>query len=262
MMRRRGTLLVGLSLVLGLLAAWGANSWVSGRLGTDSANGPKSVVAAAMEIPYGTKIDARHLRMLEVPKDAVAQNAIYDMEEIIGMVSTVNVERGEMLNMTRLASHSKGSTLSALIDPNMRAITVRVDDVVGVAGFLLPGNRVDVLSSRINMRTKRATTQTILKNLKVLAVDQTASTEQDQPVIVRAVTLEVTPNQSETLVKARDEGKIQLTLRNPLEKHIAEAPKAATRAPVKAPARKRSRPTSSTVQVIRGTRVNNEKARI
>jgi len=262
MMRRRGTLLVGVSLVLGILAAWAANNWVAGRL-SDEDGSKKSVVAAAMEIPYGTKVDSRHLRMIQVPIDAVPNGSTTVMDDVIGMVSTVDIERGEILNTSRLAAHQQGSTLAALIDSNMRAITVRVDDVVGVAGFLLPGNHVDVLASRLDMRTKRATTQTILKNLKVLAVDQTASTEQDEPVIVRAVTLEMTPDQSEILVKAREEGTIQLTLRNPLEREVASTPPPAPRvaAPVRAPTREH-RPTSSTVQVIRGTSVNNEKARI
>jgi pilus assembly protein CpaB len=187
------------------------------------------------------------------------------MEDAVGMVSTTDIERGEMLSRSRLAEHEKGSTLAALIDPNKRAISVRVDDVVGVAGFLLPGNHVDVLASRIDIRTKRASTETILRNLKVLAVDQTASTDQDEPVIVRAVTLEMTPNQSETLVKAREEGTIQLTLRNPLEQEVAAAPAPVAPAvePVRAPVVSKPRaPQSSRIQVIRGTRVQNEKARI
>ena len=265
MMRRRGALLVGLSLFLGGLAAWGANSWVTGKLtGESAADGMVSVVAAGMEIPYGTKIKDRHLRMVELPPDVVSNGSIAVMDDVVGMVSTADIERGEILNLNRLAAHDQGSTLAALIVENMRAMTVRVDDVVGVAGFLLPGNRVDILSSRLDMRTKRATTQTILHNLKVLAVDQTASTDQDEPVIVRAVTLEMTPDQSEVLVKAKEEGTIQLTLRNPLEKAIAVTPQPATKvaAPRRAPVRAYSRPRSSTVQVIRGTTVNIEKAGI
>jgi pilus assembly protein CpaB len=254
--------------VLGLLAAWGANNWVKNRLdGESDRSGYVKVVAAALEITYGTKLDSRHLRLIELPSDAVPASAINNIDDVVGMVAMTNVERGEVLNQTRLAEHEKGSTLAALIDPSKRAITVRVDDVVGVAGFLLPGNHVDVLASRVDIRTKRATTETILRNLKVLAVDQTASTEQDEPVIVRAVTLEMTPNQSETLVKAREEGTIQLTLRNPLEQEVATAPPKPV-APaverVKAPVVRAAPRTSgqSRVQVIRGTRVQNEKARI
>lgn len=264
MMRRRGVLLVSLSLVMGLLAAWGANNWVQGRLASGEEDGKVNVVAAAMEIPYGTKLEERHLRIIGVPQEAVPDGSVTDLKAAIEMVATTNIERGELLNRSRLAAHAQGSTLAALINEKMRAITVRVDDVVGVAGFLLPGNRVDVLASRVDMRSKRATTETILKNLKVLAVDQTAATDQDEPVIVRAVTLEVKPDQSEVLVKAQEEGSIQLTLRNPLEEDVALAPTPAPRvaAPVRAPVRTQSAPRSSTVQVIRGTTVNNEKARI
>jgi pilus assembly protein CpaB len=264
MMRRRGFLLVTFSLAMGLLSAWAANSWVQGRLADDADDGNVAVVAAAMEIPYGTKLTERHLRTVSLPLEAIPEGAVSELEAAIDMVTTANVERGELLNMRRLAAHEQGSTLAALIEENMRAITVRVDDVVGVAGFLLPGNRVDVVSARIDMRSKRAKTETILQNLKVLAVDQTATTEQDEPVIVRAVTLEVKPDQSEILVKAQQEGTIQLTLRNPLEEEVAFAPTPAPRvaAPVRAPVRSSPRPSSSTIQVIRGTTVNNEKARI
>ncbi len=264
MMRRRGFLLVSLSLAMGLLAAWGANNWVQGRLAGSANDGKVNVVAAAMEIPYGTKLEERHLRIIGVPAEAVPEGSVTEMKVAIDMVATANIERGELLNRNRLAAHAQGSTLAALINDKMRAITVRVDDVVGVAGFLLPGNRVDVLATRVDMRTKRASTETVLKNLKVLAVDQTAATDQDDPVVVRAVTLEVKPEQSEVLVKAQEEGSIQLTLRNPLDEEVALAPAPAPRvaAPVRAPVSTPSMPRSSTVQVIRGTTVNNEKARI
>jgi pilus assembly protein CpaB len=151
----------------------------------------------------------------------------------------------------------------------MRALTVRVNDVIGVAGFLLPGNRVDVLSSRKDT-SRRAVTETILRNIKVLAVDQTASTEQNEPVIVRAVTLEMTPAQAEVLVKARTEGEIQLTLRNPLdqqpetEPEPEPEPKPATKPVVAQSAAPKSRPVSSrptTVTVIRGTKVDKTKTK-
>jgi pilus assembly protein CpaB len=146
----------------------------------------------------------------------------------------------------------------------MRAVTVRVDDVVGVAGFLLPGNRVDVVASRLDQRTRLATTETILTNLKVLAVDQTASTDKNEPVIVRAVTLEMKPDQSEAIVKAKEEGTIQLTLRNPNDSSVPVA-KAAEPAPapvvVSRPAAP-SGPPHALVTVIRGTVVDTTKAKL
>jgi pilus assembly protein CpaB len=132
--------------------------------------------------------------------------------------------------------------------------------VVGVAGFLLPGNRVDVLAIRGGRGNTRATTDTVLHNIKVLAVDQTTATEKNDPIIVRAVTLELSPDQALVLVKAKAEGEIQLTLRNPVDTQVAktEAPEPA---PVVKPARvyARAAPSSTTIQVIRGTHVGKVK---
>ena len=89
--------------------------------------------------------------------------------------------------------------------------------MIGVAGFLLPGNRVDVVSTKRGAGGRDSVSDTIVENLKVLAVDQTVSSDKNDPVIVRAVTLEVTPEQAESIVKATEEGKVQLTLRNPLD---------------------------------------------
>ncbi len=154
-----------------------------------------------------------------------------------------------MLLTSRFNAHTVGSTLAALIGENMRAITVRVDDVVGVAGFLLPGNYVDVLATKVDRKTKKATTQTILQKIKVLAVDQTARTNESDPVVVRAVTLEMSLEDSEILTKRKAEGTIQLTLRNPNDEEI----KVAEKTP---PKKIRRRPAPKpTVQIIRGTRV-------
>jgi pilus assembly protein CpaB len=173
----------------------------------------------------------------------------------------VAISRGEILISDRFVAHEAGSTLAALVSANMRALTVRVNDVIGVAGFLLPGNRVDVLSSR-KTNDRRAVTETILRNIKVLAVDQSASTDQNEPVIVRAVTLEMTPEQTEILVRARTEGEIQLTLRNPLQEEelVAEAEPEPVKAEVVVPKRApEPRSRSTTVTVIRGTKVDETK---
>jgi pilus assembly protein CpaB len=266
MFKRRGTILVILSLVLGVGAAWAANVWVQHRLAEGSDDKFDVIVGAATEIPYGTKVEGRHLRLMEVTKGTAPDNAFLKLEEVEGMVATVPISRGEILIKDRFASHESGSTLAALVKENMRAVTVRVDDVVGVAGFLLPGNRVDVVATRLERSSKRATAETILRNLRVLAVDQTAATENNDPVVVRAVTLEVTPKQSEVLAKAREEGRIQLTLRNPLDQNeVAAAPEPAP-APAPAPVAvapkpaPRAIPQQSTVMVIRGTQVATTRA--
>lgn len=175
------------------------------------------VVVAALQIPFGTTVQASDLRVMRLPPDSVPPGSFNDIENVVGRVSNQVIYAGEILHEGRVAEHLGGSALAALLDPGKRAMSVRVDDVVGVAGFLLPGNRVDVVSSRRNGSRDSIESKTVLQNLKVLAVDQIASQERDGPVIVRAVTLEVAPTQAETLVKATQEGKVQLTLRNPLD---------------------------------------------
>jgi len=270
MFKRRGLILIVLSLVMGTAAAYTANKWVTSQVLEDEDEKGTHVVAAAMAIPYGTEVEGRHLKYVEIPSDAAPTGFFTAIEDVEGMVSTTPITRGEILISERFAAHESGSTLAALVGENMRALTVRVNDVIGVAGFLLPGNRVDVLSSRRDGNNRRAVTETILRNIKVLAVDQTATTEQNEPVIVRAVTLEMTPAQAEVLVKARTEGEIQLTLRNPLEV-VAEAepepdpepepevkpqPKPSVSTPQPRPVNR-----STTVTIIRGTKVDKEKTK-
>lgn len=266
MIKKRGFFLMLISLTLALGAAWVARSWIQSRL---SASAPQAdqgmtVVVAAMEIPYGTRVEARHLRTITLPRDAQVGNHYDKVDEVIDLIATQRIISGEILLKERFADRAAGSTLAAVLKQNMRAVTVRVDDVVGVAGFLLPGNHVDVVAAR--MVNQRAETETVLRNLDVLAVDQTAAQDKDQPVVVRAVTLEVTPKQAEALVKAREEGRIQLTLRNPLEDSAADLTADATPPPpAVAPTPKVvvrkvrveiPRAPSDAVTIIRGTNIN------
>ena len=259
MVKRRGIVLIFLSLLMAVGAAFVANRWVVARVMPDQeiAANSAQVVAAAMSIPFATKVEERHLKLVEMPEGLTPDGFFESIQDVLGKVSTTNISRGEILVTERFRTHTTGSTLAALVNENMRAVTVRVDDVVGVAGFLLPGNTVDILASR-KARNKRAVTETILRNIKVLAVDQTASAESNEPVIVRAVTLEMKPKQAEVLFQARVEGSIQLTLRNPLEAEPEPAPpkkRVARRTPVK-----RS-PGPTEVTVIRGTSVQKTKTK-
>ena len=262
-MKRRGVSMVLLSLVFGVAAAWTAKSWMEqrNRAARVTAAGT-TVVLAAMEIPFGTRIEGRHVKIITVPSGTPFGNHFGNVAEIEGLIATQRALSGEVLLKERFTKAGTGSTLAALIKPDMRAVTVRVDDVVGVAGFLLPGNHVDIVAARKN-GNERATTETVLMNINVLAVDQTTSQDKNDPVVVRAVTLEMTPQEAEILVKAREEGKIQLTLRNPTDETrpqlvatpepqpVIQAPKPVRRA---AP-----RPAAPSVTIIRGTLVDSER---
>jgi len=253
MIGRRGPMLIVLSLVLASGAAWVANRWVQARTASLAVEQPTTVdiVVASMDLPFGTKVEARHLGTIKMLPGTEPSGAFHELKEVEGKVSRSSMLRGEILLAGRFADQGNGSTLAAVVEKNMRAVTMRVDDVVGVAGFLLPGNRVDVLGSR-DMASQEAITETIVQNVRVLAVDQTASTDKNEPVVVRAVTLEVTPSQAETLVKWKEQGSIQLTLRNPLDEAV-EAKPAAVAATPKRPAAKPVK--APTVTVIRGTEV-------
>jgi pilus assembly protein CpaB len=257
MMKKRGLLLVAISLIMGIGAAWFANGWVQNRAGEGAENtNVVTVMAAAIDIPYGTKVESRHVKAVQIPKEIKPQDSVENVESITGMVATSDVLSGEMLIRSRFVEHAQGSTLAALIGENMRAITLRVDDVVGVAGFLLPGNYVDVLATKKLRTSNKATTDTILKKIKVLAVDQTARTNESDPVLVRAVTLEMSPSQSEELTKARAEGTIQLTLRNPNDEDIVVAKKVVKKRVYRAPA-----PSTPKIEIIRGTSRNTQKTK-
>ncbi len=218
-MNRRFIIMLGIALLLALLAAWVANRWIQGRAVPDKA---MSVVVAAVEIPFGVKLEDSQVKVIAWPGDSAPQGAYSAKEQVIGRITMNKFYPDEIITEKRISEHLGGSTLSALITKEYRAISVRVDDVVGVAGFILPGNKVDILSTKMDRTTNQAATQTLLQNIKILAVDQEFSQEKEKPAIVRAVTLELKPEQAEIIVKAMQEGTIQLSLRNPLDSDLED----------------------------------------
>jgi len=241
---------------LAIGAVWVANNWLNindapSQVAEDKVN----VLVAAVDIPYGQKFGSQHVKQVQFPKNSVPADVFSDSAEIEGQVSKIELLEGDIIRKERVSSHLEGVTLASMIEMNMRAVTVRVDDVVGVAGFLLPGNHVDVLASRKVSQSSRVNTETILKKVKVLAVDQTSGTKKNDPVVVRAVTLELTPKQAERIVKAKEEGHLQLALRNPLE----DLPKVAKAKPK--PKRKWV-PTSTSVTIIRGIKTETVKVKL
>lgn len=219
MSRNQVILLFLLSIVFGLGAVFFAKQWMDRQLQPQTEMElveREPVIVASQEIPAGTPIEEQHItsKLLEVEWRNEGQFSTE--EELIGQVVATTIFPGEVLHQNRLAVAGEGSTLASLIPENKRAVTIRVNDVIGVAGFLLPGNRVDVLNT-IKYSATSANTVTVLKDIKVLAVDQTARSKENKPIIVRAVTLEVSPKDAEKLLTAKSKGEIQLTLRNPHE---------------------------------------------
>jgi pilus assembly protein CpaB len=255
MARRRGPILVVISLVLALFAAWVANNWLSMRASAKIGPAAEKVVTAAVDMPLGTKIDEDQLALIEVLPGAAPKGAYHLIADVVGKVTSTPVLAGEILLAPRLASSGKGSALASIVDKNMRAVTIRVDDMVGTTGFMAPGNRVDVITTASYNGGVHALT--ILSNVKVIAVDQSTPQDPSLPSVVHAVTLMVTPADAELLMKARSAGQLQLTLRNPLDQSDARSKLPSEPEPVKVVQVKKVVKVAPApeITVIRGTEV-------
>lgn len=261
MFSRRGPILIVISLLLAVAAAWVANRWLLAQTAPrETGPGTVPVATAALTIPLGTKIEARHVAVIQMLKDTAPEGAFPTVAAVEGKIALAEMVKGEILFAKRFADQGQGSTLAAVVGENMRAVSVRVNDVVGVAGFLLPGNRVDVVSAYREGSDTHS--ETVVQNVKVLAVDQTASSDKNEPVVVRSVTLEVTPEDAEKLILAEQRGSIQLALRNPLDDAVTPVAKKAAPPPAAPAPKQRARaappPESPGVTVIRGTDVGKE----
>ncbi|WP_076411313.1 Flp pilus assembly protein CpaB [Shewanella sp. UCD-KL12] len=212
-MNNKTLLFVLLSLIFGVAAVFLAQSWLKSNTEANSPQASTGVITMATVAPLGAILERKNLKLTPMPNSVIPETAIKSFEEAEGMVVKQNLYVGEILRSERLTKKGEGSTLASLISPQMRAVTIRVNDVIGVAGFLLPGNRVDVLN--LFKRDGRLQTDVVLANVKILAIDQRASNDENKPKLVRAVTLELNLEQAETIMIAKGRGKLQLALRNP-----------------------------------------------
>jgi pilus assembly protein CpaB len=202
-----------IAVVLGLAAAVYVNTWI-GRRERIAAN---KVVVAAVDIPAGSRLQPEMLTTVDWPSTALPPGAVTDAATLKTRVVKLDVVRGEAIIEGKLAPVGTTGGLSAVIAEGKRAMTVRVNDVVGVAGFALPGNYVDILVHAQRDEGKgetRPISKTVLEHVLVLAVAQEASRDDTKPKVVNAVTLELSLADSEKLDLARSIGTLSLALRN------------------------------------------------
>lgn len=218
--------LLALAVLIGLAAAVYAARWVAQRGSVQSTK----VVVAAVDIELGSKINPQMLATVDWPDSAVPPGTFKNIKDLHERVVKVGILRGDAILDRKLTPPGTRGGLSAVIAPGKRAMTVRVNDVVGVAGFALPGNYVDVMVNAKMDRNGDNThvSLTALEQVHVLAVAQEASRDDLKPKVVNAVTLEVTPEEAEKLDLARSVGTLSLVLRNQLDKQ-AGATKGITR---------------------------------
>ena len=217
----RAIVMLVLSVIIGLAATIVASGWLAqqGRAAS------KKVVVAAVDIELGSRLNPQLLKTIDWPSGSLPSGAISDPQVLQDRVVKTSILRGEPLLEAKLAPVGSTGGLSAVIPEGKRAITVRVNDVVGVAGFALPGNYVDiVVNTQIEGQGAgdRQISKIVLKHILVLAVAQEASRDETKPKVVNAVTLEVTPDQAERLDLARSVGTLSLVLRNQVDKEGAE----------------------------------------
>jgi pilus assembly protein CpaB len=213
----RAALFWAFALVFGL----GTALFVSRYLDHRSGGAPSpiaKIVVAATDLPLAGKIRPEDLKLAEWPADHLPAGAVRDPKEVVDRILISRVLAGQPVLPGMLAAKNAGNGLAALIPPNMRAIAVRVDDVVGVAGFIHPDDRVDVLVTlRPNRPGAETTSKVFMQNVKVLAVGQDVEANDQtrmhaNPATV--ATLLVSPGDSERLALASAEGRILLTLRS------------------------------------------------
>ena len=221
MRQRRLLMILTLAIVCGGSAAYFALTYL--RQNTPrliAAETPRHQVAvAARDLPLGTQLKAEDVKMIEWPGDAVPLGFVSSADLVVGRGLITPVRANEVLLEGKLAAKGAGAGLAITIPEGMRAVSVRVDDVIGVAGFVLPGTRVDVmLTLPPKLDRKETVTQMILQNMPVLAAGQIVQQDaQGKPMTVSVLTLMVTPAEAELLVLAANEGKIQLALRNTMD---------------------------------------------
>lgn len=216
-MRSRPMLILLLALVTGLVAVVIASRWISSNKVETT-----PIVVLAKDVPMGSVIAADMLQVAEWPKKNLPIGSFSDNSKPVGRVATAALIRGEPLLDARLASEGTKAGLSAIVTPGKRAMTVAVNDVVGVAGFVLPGTHVDVLiNTRSDGPNGKPISKIMLSQILVLAAAQEVDRNASKPVVTNAVTLEVTPEQAEALDLARSVGTLSLVLRNQNEKSAA-----------------------------------------
>lgn len=202
---------LAIALTLGAIAAFMAARWMN----VGQASGAR-VVVVTQPLEAGKPVASEQIKAIAWPGSDVPQGAFIRTSEVTGRIARVSMIPGEPVLPGKLAPKGATGGLSSIIPEGKRAITVKVNEVIAVAGFALPRSYVDILVNGKDAN-KQSFSRTVLSRVKVLAVDQVTTGDPDKPKVVNAVTLELTPYESEKLDLARNIGKLSLVLRNELD---------------------------------------------
>src|SRR5271165_3997229 len=217
-MNRTRLLMIG---VLALALGFFASVYVYKNLQSKSGSGAEAgadVIVAAEDLQVGTRVDEHDIKVIKIPASDLPGGAPRRKSDVVGHGVIIPISKGEFILQNKLAGENAGAGLPALIPPGMRAVSVRVNEVVSVAGFVTPGTRVDVLLTGTPGGGGEEQTTTVLQNVAVLAsghtLERTATGEAQNTAVI---TLLVSPDDAQRFTLASSQGHIQLALRNPLD---------------------------------------------
>ncbi len=222
-MRVSTIVMIGFAVVFGLLAVFIAQAWLNNQADMRAKNFnankkpevTQTIVVAAKPLRFGTELNASMLREQPWPEHALPAGGFSKISELLGSgrrVVLTAIEPNEPVLALKITGAGQRATLSALVKPGMKAVTIRVNDVEGVGGFVLPGDRVDVVLTR-QIDKGSATTEVVLQNAKVLAVDQVADDRAAKATVAKSVTLEVETVEAQKVWLASSVGNLSLLLR-------------------------------------------------
>ena len=222
-MRMRAFWMLALALLLAGGSVYLAQNWLENQVQPVIVQEQKApeipltkIVVAATALQFGNVVRRENLREVDWPAATVPPGSFKSVDELLAddeqRVVLRPIEANEPVLKSKVSGYGGRAILSSMVAPDMRAITIRINDVTGVAGFVLPGDHVDILLSR--NRGGGPVTDIFLQNIKVLGIDQDANQQRQEPGVVRAVTFEVTPTQSQKLVLAMQVGQLSLALRH------------------------------------------------
>ena len=225
-MRTSSIVTLVVAITMGVVAALLARSWMQSQQQTSADGVTGTIVVAASPLGFGSTITEDKIAEIPWAAKTLPDGAFATKKQIFKdgrRVALTPIERGEAILQVKITAPGQRGSLSTLLDEGKRAVTVRVDDVRGVAGFILPSDRVDVVLIRTEaVASGQSYSELILQNVKVLAVDQLAGQQPDKAtVLAKAVTLEATAEQAQKVLLATNIGRLSLILRQPGEGHSA-----------------------------------------
>ncbi|PVE25663.1 Flp pilus assembly protein CpaB [Microvirga sp. KLBC 81] len=228
-MRAGSAISLGVAIVLGGAAAYLSKGLIQpGASGATKSSLAGTAVVAAQPLAFGTPLTPDNVREISWPSENIPDGAFRTVEEFLKdgrRVALASFQKDEPILSQKVTGPNQRATLSTLIEEGKRAVSVRVDEVRGVAGFILPGDRVDVILTRgeNSQSSDKASADVLIQNTKVLAIDQIIDEKQEKPTIAKAVTLELDMQQAQKVVLAQGIGRLSLVLRQAGEAEAAPA---------------------------------------